>query len=87
MTTNYAVEFLPIAVRELQNLPAKVRVQVAKRIDSLAGNPRPEGCQKLRDRDGVYRIRSGNYRVLYRIEDKRLVVLVVRIAHRRDVYR
>ena len=86
-TKPYAVHFFPTAIRQLEQLPTKIRLQISKRIDALAENPRPPGCKLLRDRDGVHRIRSGDYRVLYRIEDDRLVVLVIRVGNSREVYR
>ena len=83
---SYSVLIQPSAVKELQNLPVEQRRRIGKKIGSLADEPRPYGCEKLSG-DDLYRIRQGNYRVVYSIEDKVLVVLVVRIGHRRDVYR
>jgi mRNA interferase RelE/StbE len=60
---------------------------VDAKILALGQNPRPQGAKKLRDRDNLLRVRVGDYRILYRVEDDRLVVLVVRIGHRREVYR
>lgn len=56
-------------------------------MDALAGDPRPKGVKKLFGLDDLYRIRVGEYRVVYQIQDNRLIVLVVRIGHRKDVYR
>lgn len=64
----------------------KDRQRVVRRIGQLAEDPRPPGCQKLSGRDR-YRIRQGPYRIIYAIEDNRLVVYVVRVGHRRNVYR
>ena len=77
----------PRAERELASLPDDVRRRIARRIDALQIEPRPRGCQKLVGRDGVYRLRAGDYRILYRIADAVLVVMVIRIGHRRDIYR
>jgi mRNA interferase RelE/StbE len=77
----------PRAELELASLPDDVRRRIARRIDALQIEPRPRGSQKLAGHDGVYRIRVGDYRVLYRIEDEVLIVLVIRIGHRRDIYR
>jgi mRNA interferase RelE/StbE len=63
-----------------------VRKRVAARIDALCEEPRPSGCKKLAGSD-YWRIRIGDYRVLYSIEDAKLTVLVVRVGHRREVYR
>ena len=87
MTVEYRIELLPSAETELVKLPKKARAQVARKIDGLAKEPRPSGCKQLRAADGLYRIRSGDYRVVYRIEEGRLLVLVVRVGIRRDVYR
>ena len=83
----YAVEFVPSAARELAGLDRAMRRRVARRIDQLAEDPRGAGSLKLRGADDVWRSRIGDYRLLYRIEDDRLVVLVIKIGHRRDVYR
>ncbi len=83
----YKVYIKPSAVKELENLPRrKDRRQVVKRIRKLADDPRPPGCQKLSGRNR-YRIRQGIYRIVYSIEDDRLVVYVVKVGHRREVYR
>ena len=82
----YAVELLPSAAKALSRLDRSVQLRVARRIDRLAVDPRAHGG-KLRGADDVWRARVGDYRILYRIEDDRLVVLVIRIGHRREVYR
>jgi len=66
-------------------VPGKDRSRVVERIAGLAHNPRPPGCEKLSGED-KYRIRQGDYRILYEIVDDQLVVTVVRIGNRRDVY-
>ena len=83
----YAVEFLPSAAKTLSNLDPAVRRRIARRIDRLAAEPREGGAIKLRGADEVWRARVGDYRILYKVEDERLVILVIRIGHRRDVYR
>lgn len=65
----------------------KARQSVVAKILQLADNPRPEGCTKLSGADNVYRVRQGDYRIVYSIFDKLLVVEVVRAGHRSDVYR
>jgi mRNA interferase RelE/StbE len=60
--------------------------RILQRIRSLADDPRPAGCEKLPGQER-YRVRQGTYRIIYEIEDARLIVLVVKIGHRRDVYR
>jgi mRNA interferase RelE/StbE len=83
----YAVEFLPSAARTLARLDAAVKRRIAAAVDRLAEDPRPNGAVKLRGNGDVWRTRVGDYRVLYAIEDDRLVVLIIKIGHRRDVYR
>jgi len=75
------------AERELAALPEAVRQRIARRIDLLQIEARPRGSLKLAGTDDLWRLRVGDYRVIYRIEDAILVVLVIRIAHRRDAYR
>lgn len=82
----YAVEFLPSAARALSKLERTVQRRISRRIDRLAGDPRADAV-KLRGADDVWRARVGDYRILYVIEDQRLVVVVVRVAHRREAYR
>ena len=83
----YAVEFLPSAARELTKLDIAVQRRLARVIDRLADDPRPTGAVKLRGADDVWRVRVGDYRILYRLEEDRLVVLIVKVGHRREVYR
>jgi mRNA interferase RelE/StbE len=82
----YAVEFLPVAARALAKLDRAVQRRIGRRINSLASDPRA-GAVKLRGADDVWRVRLGDYRILYLIEDERLVVAGVRIAHRREAER
>ncbi len=82
----FRVEFLPSAARSLEKLDRTVQRRIARRIDRLAVDPRAD-AMKLRETDDVWRARAGDYRVLYSIEDERLLVLVIKVGHRRDVYR
>jgi len=82
----YRIEIKKSAVKELNNLPPKDLKIIIKKIQDLAYDPRPPGCKKLTGEE-KYRIRSGQYRILYKIEDDVLVVYIVKIAHRRNVYR
>jgi len=86
MTVSYEILIRRSAEKEIRDLPREVRVRVVQRIRALASSPRPPGCEKLAGRD-AYRIRVGLYRVVYTIEDRRLVIEVVRVAHRKEVYR
>jgi mRNA interferase RelE/StbE len=83
----YTVELTASAVKTLRDLPRIDQRKVAARIDALAENPRPPGVEKLEGADDLYRVRAGDYRIIYQIENKRLLVLVVRIGHRSEVYR
>jgi len=74
------------AARELEAVPLKDRRRIAARIALLAAEPRPVGCEKLSGEE-KFRLRQGDYRILYEIVDQELVVTVVRVGHRRDVYR
>ena len=82
----YAVEILRTAQKQLSRLDRQAQSRIIDSIRQLGADPRPSGCKKLSGRSG-WRIRIGDYRVLYEIHDDRLVVLVVAIGDRKDVYR
>lgn len=82
---NYALLILRRAQKELANLEKTEYQRVRDAIASLAENPRPNNCKKLVGREG-WRVRIGNYRVIYEIEDAKQTVTVLHIGHRRDVY-
>ena len=85
---SYKVVIKKSAAKELQDIAGKKdRQRLVERIRGLAGNPRPMGAEKLSGTRDKYRIRQGNFRVLYEIEDDVLTVYVVKIADRKDVYR
>lgn len=83
---SYKIQIKPSAAKELKKIPLKDRRRIVAHITELADDPRPQGCEKLSGAD-KYRIRQGNYRVVYSIQDQNLIVLVIRIAHRKEVYR
>jgi mRNA interferase RelE/StbE len=83
----YRVEFKASALKELDALQRREQARIIPRINALANNPRPHGSIKLQGQTDQYRIRIGNYRVVYEISDDVLLVLVVQVGHRRDVYR
>jgi len=83
----YRIEFAPRAYRQFAKLPSGVRRRLGPHIDGLAVEPRPSGVKRLVADEELYRIRVGAYRVVYAVEEDRLVVLVVKIGHRRDTYR
>ena len=82
----YRVEIQSKALRVLKRIDRQDQQRILKFIDGLAENPRPAGSKKLTDTED-WRIRVGAYRIVYRIQERRLLVLVVRIGHRSDVYR
>ena len=83
---SYKLLIKPSASKELEALPRKDRSRIAAKIENLADNPRPPGSEKLSGEE-KYRLRQGDYRVLYSIQDGSMAVTIVRIGHRREVYR
>lgn len=84
----YAIEFIPSASRQFRKLTPAAKMQVLRVIDSLAENPRPHGYKKLHGTlKAFYRIDSGNFRVVYDIKDNVLIVIIVKVGDRRDVYK
>ncbi len=83
----YVVEIDTKAAREIRQLPRHEQERIITRALALADHPRPAGCVKLSGVSDYWRIRSGNYRIIYQILDARLVIIVVKVGHRRDVYR
>jgi mRNA interferase RelE/StbE len=83
----YKVEFARRAAQQLKDLPRNVQQRLRTKIDALAQNPRPQGSVKLSGNEDLYRIRVGHYRVIYAIQDRELIVVVVKVGSRQDVYR
>ncbi len=83
----YTIEYAGAARREMRRLDRSAQDRVRAAIDALARDPHPAGCRKLTGFDDLWRIRVGDYRAIYQIEDDRLVVLIIRIRHRREAYR
>jgi mRNA interferase RelE/StbE len=83
---SYSLEIKRSAAKELSQLPRKDRGRVIARIEALAQDPRPAGAEKLSGQER-YRVRQGDYRILYEIEDQVLRIMVVKIGHRREGYR
>ena len=83
----YKIEFTPAARRQFRKLAPETRKRLAPLIDSLASEPRPKGATLLSGSQRAYRVRHGDYRIIYELDDDRLLVLVIRIGHRREVYR
>jgi mRNA interferase RelE/StbE len=83
----YEIEVSSTAEGQLRKLSSTDRLRVLRAIVGLGENPRPVGCRKLSGFDDVFRIRVGRFRVLYAVEDRRLVVIVLKVGDRKDVYR
>ena len=84
----YVVEFSPAARRQLRKLDPPVVKRILRRIERLEKQPRPKIAKRLQgSAEPLYRVREGDYRIVYTIEDDKLMVLVIRIGHRSEVYR
>jgi mRNA interferase RelE/StbE len=87
VSTSYRVEIARRALKALAALPRKEQQRVRGAIDLLADTPRPPGCVAMRGEKSTYRVRVGDYRIVYEVHDSVLRIQVVRIGHRREVYR
>ena len=83
----YAIQYKKSVEKDLRKLDHDTLKRVAKKIQLLADNPRPNGVTKLSGVNDLYRVRQGDYRIIYQIQDNKLIVLVVKVGHRGDVYR
>lgn len=83
----YSVIIERNALKSLAAIPDKDAKKITKAIDELAKNTRPNGVKKLKGHDDLYRIKVGNYRIIYEINDGELVIVVVEIGHRKEVYK
>lgn len=83
----YSILLAPPAERQLKALAEPARKRIVKRLKTLQNNPRPQGVKKLAGEKDLYRIRKGGYRIIYTIRDNELIVLVVKIGDRKEVYR
>jgi mRNA interferase RelE/StbE len=84
---SYRVVILPSAKKELEAISSPFFERVEERMLSLGNDARPPGCKKMRDKEGTWRIRSGNYRIVYEIDDSARIVTIQRVGHRREIYR
>lgn len=84
---SYQVEIKKVAVKFLKQIPEKISNKILLEIDALAENPYPPGYKKLKDTDNEYRIRIGDYRVIYSIYNEKLIIEIIKIGHRKDVYK
>ena len=83
---SYSILFKRSVRKDLEAIPKRELVRILERIQSLAEDPRPPGCEKLTG-DEKYRVRQGTYRIVYSIQDRELTVWIVKVAHRREAYR
>jgi mRNA interferase RelE/StbE len=83
----YKIAIRKQALKELEHFPARVNNTISKDIDALATNPRPKGCKKLKGEfENLWRIRSGDYRIIYSIDDEIKIIDVRKIGHRKNIY-
>ncbi len=83
---NYRIEVTPRAQKDLKALPVRERQRVADQIDALQTDPRPPDCKKLKGKEDFFRIRAGDYRVVYLVKDEVLLILIVRVGDRKEIY-
>ena len=83
----YEVVLSPKAEKQLDELPTPLRRRITEAVEGLESKPRPHGVKKLTGAENLWRIRVGDYRIVYTIEDDRLIVLVVKVGHRREICR
>ncbi|MFB2773112.1 type II toxin-antitoxin system RelE/ParE family toxin [Pelatocladus sp. BLCC-F211] len=83
----YQVEITSRAAKQLKKLPEDIKLRIEEKIQELAENPRSDGVVKLEDSENIYRVRVGKYRILYEVKDDLLIVKVVKVGHRKDVYK
>jgi len=84
---SYRVEITRKAAKQVKSLSQEVQERIRAEIKALADNPRPAGAKKISGKENFYRVRVGDYRILYEIQNKILLVLVIEVGHRREIYR
>lgn len=83
----YHVKIAPAAKRQIKKLTKAIQKLIVERLEELAVDPRPPGVLKMEGEEGFYRVRVGDYRIIYEIQDRVLLIVVVKVGHRGDVYR
>lgn len=83
----YTIEFSRAAEKQLLSVQKQDLRKIAQKIDKLSSNPLPSGYEKLKGSEDLYRIRQGDYRIIYTVAEKKLLVLIIKIGHRREIYR
>ena len=82
----YSVELKPQAQKFIESQSVKIRIQLIRRLEALAENTYPSGYKLLHSEKKLYRIRSGDYRIIYQVQHENLLILIVKVGHRKDVY-
>jgi mRNA interferase RelE/StbE len=85
--SRYSIAFVRSARKEIERLDEPLVSRIFQNIEDLAGNPRPAGCRKLIGREDLWRLRVGDYRVVYTIDDSAKIIDIIAVRHRREVYR
>ncbi|MDJ0679263.1 MAG: type II toxin-antitoxin system RelE/ParE family toxin [Xenococcaceae cyanobacterium MO_167.B52] len=85
--SNYKIEFLKTAEKEFYKLPQQIQKTIAKKLEYLKTNPYPSNVKALKNGQGRLRLRVGDYRIIYRVETDVLVILVIKVGHRKNIYR
>ncbi len=83
----FRLEISATAEKQMRKLDKTDQIRVLRAVQNLAREPRPPGTRKLRGYEDVYRIRVGSHRILYSIESRRLLIIILKVGHRRDIYR
>ena len=83
----YSIEFRPSVLKNLERFPKRDLVRIKKKIEELGKNPPDPNTTKMKGNHSFHRVRTGDYRIIYEIQDDRLIILVVKIGHRKDVYK
>lgn len=84
---SYSIQLTSKAQKSLKKLEKRILIKIASLIDSLQDSPRPNGVKKMKGHDNRYRVREGDYRVVYQIDDGQLLILIIDLGHRKDIYR
>jgi mRNA interferase RelE/StbE len=84
---SYKVRWKSSALKELKSLPSEVIARVIREVDGLGNDPFPDGIRKLAGTERTYRIRVGDYRIVYSVDGDQLIVEIIRVRHRKDIYR
>lgn len=83
----YKIEFLKTAEKEFYRLPKQIQERMAKKLEDLKTDPYPSGVKALKNGQGRLRLRVGDYRIIYRVENDILVILIITVGHRKNIYR